>query len=84
VDAVALEYRRHAGTKFAGDRPNYRAAWTAMRRKHAALYARRAELAARSDMGPAGRALYRWFWGPRPVPAALEAAAHRVLWRPSS
>jgi glycosyltransferase involved in cell wall biosynthesis len=81
VDAVTLEYRRHGGTKFAADRSHYRAAWRALRRKHAGLYARRGELAARSALGPAGRAAYRWFWGPRPVPAALEAALHRLLWR---
>jgi glycosyltransferase involved in cell wall biosynthesis len=82
VDAVTLEYRRHAATKFAADRGNYRSAWAALRRKHAALYARRDELARRSAMGPGGRALYRFFWGPRPVPAAVEGALHRVLWRP--
>jgi glycosyltransferase involved in cell wall biosynthesis len=81
VDAVTLEYRRHGGTKFADDRGNYRSAWAALRRKHAALYARRDELARRSALGPAGRAVYRLFWGPRPVPAALESALHRVLWR---
>jgi GT2 family glycosyltransferase len=81
VNAVTLEYRRHAGTKFAADRGNYHSAWAALRRKHAALYARRSELARRSAMGPGGRALYRLFWGPRPVPAALEGALHRVLWR---
>jgi glycosyltransferase involved in cell wall biosynthesis len=81
VDAVTLEYRRHPGTKFADDRGNYRSAWSALRRKHAALYARRAELARRSAMGPGGRALYRMFWGPRPVPAGVEGALHRVLWR---
>jgi glycosyltransferase involved in cell wall biosynthesis len=82
VDGVTLEYRRHADTKFANDRRNYRDARAALRRKHAALYARRDELARRSAMGPAGRALYRFFWGPRPVPAAVEGALHRVLWRP--
>jgi glycosyltransferase involved in cell wall biosynthesis len=83
VDAVTLEYRRHASTKFTVDRRRYRAAWRALRRKHATLYARRDELAARSALGPAGRAMYRWFWGPRPVPSALEGAAHRLLWRPA-
>ena len=81
VEAVTLEYRRHADTKFAEDRRSYRRAWRDLRRKHAALYARRGELAARSALGPAGRAVYRWFWGPRPVPAAAEAALHRALWR---
>jgi glycosyltransferase involved in cell wall biosynthesis len=84
VDAVALQYRRHGGTKLSADRRRYRVAWRALRRKHAALYARRDELARRSALGPAGRAAYRYFWGPRPVPAAAEAALHRVLWRPAS
>jgi glycosyltransferase involved in cell wall biosynthesis len=84
VDAVTLEYRRHAGTKLMDDRRNYRAAYRALRAKHADLYARADELAARSALGPAGRALHRWFWGPRPVPARLEGAAHRLLWRPSA
>ena len=81
VDAVTLDYRRHGGTKFTEDRRSYRRAWRDLRRKHAALYARRDELAARSALGPVGRAVYRWFWGPRPVPAAAEAALHRLLWR---
>jgi glycosyltransferase involved in cell wall biosynthesis len=84
VDAVTLEYRRHGGTKFGDDRPNYRAAWRALQRKHAGLYARRGDLAKRSAMGPVGRAAYRWFWGPRPVPVALETALHRRLWRAGS
>jgi glycosyltransferase involved in cell wall biosynthesis len=82
VDAVTLEYRRHERTKFAADRANYRAAWRALRRKHAELYARRGELAERSALSPAARALYRFFWGPRPMPAGAEAVVHRLLWRP--
>ena len=81
IDAVTLEYRRHAGTKFDADRRRYRQAWKSLRSKHGALYARRGELARRSPLGPVGRATYRWFWGPRPVPAAAEAALHRMLWR---
>ncbi len=83
VDAVTLEYRRHAGTKFAADRRNYRPAWRALRRKHSALYARRDEIAARSALGPAERAAYRFFWGPRPIPAPIETALQRLRWRPS-
>jgi glycosyltransferase involved in cell wall biosynthesis len=80
VETVTLEYRRHDGTKFAGDRRNYRAAWAALRRKHGALYARAGTLATRA--GPFERAVYRHFWGPRPVPAGVEAALHRLVWRP--
>jgi GT2 family glycosyltransferase len=82
VEAVTLEYRRHGGTKFSSDRAQYRTAWRALRRKHATLYARSGELARRSALGPGGRALYRYFWGPRPIPAGVEAAIHRALWRP--
>jgi glycosyltransferase involved in cell wall biosynthesis len=82
VDAVTLEYRRHPHTKFAGDRRNYHAAWRALRRKHAPLYERRDEFARRSSLGPVGRALCRYFWGPRPIPASVETAVHRLIWRP--
>jgi glycosyltransferase involved in cell wall biosynthesis len=81
VDSVTFQWRRHGASKLGADRRRYDAAWRAMRRKHAALYARRGELAARSPLGPAGRALYRWFWGPRPVPAGVEQALQRLLWR---
>jgi len=83
VDVVALEYRRHAGTIYAtAARPAYRRWYRALRTKHAGLYTRasRRRLAAESDLGPLGRGAYRWFWGPRPVPARLELALHRRLW----
>ena len=79
VDAVVLEYRRHAGTKFASDRRHYRKAWAALRRKHSALYARAGALATRT--GLVERAVYRHFWGPRPIPAGVETALHRLRWR---
>ena len=82
VDAVTLEYRRHGGTKFADDRRHYHAAWRALRHKHAALYERSDEIARRSSLGPVGRALCRYFWGPRPIPAGVETALHRLIWRP--
>ena len=41
MDAVTLEYRRHPRTsKLADDRRRYRRHYAALRRKHAALYAR--------------------------------------------
>jgi glycosyltransferase involved in cell wall biosynthesis len=82
VPRVTLEYRRRAGSKFGSDRRAYRGAVRALRAKHAGLYARRAELARKSSLGPLGRAWYRGFWGARPVPAKVEAAVHRLLWRP--
>jgi glycosyltransferase involved in cell wall biosynthesis len=81
VPVVTLRYRRRAGSKLGVDRRAYRAAYARLRAKHAELYARRAELARESALGPVGRAWYRGFWGARPVPAKLEAALHRALWR---
>jgi glycosyltransferase involved in cell wall biosynthesis len=83
VKAVTLEYRRHAGAKFVDDRRHYRTAYRALRVKHAELYARSGALARRSRLGRANRAMHRCFWGPRPVPARVEAGLHRLLWRPA-
>jgi glycosyltransferase involved in cell wall biosynthesis len=80
VDAVTLEYRRHPrASKLAEDRRRYRRHYAALRRKHAGLYARAGELAREGRVGPLQRAVYRWFWGARPVPAGLEAFVHRRL-----
>jgi glycosyltransferase involved in cell wall biosynthesis len=82
VEAVTLEYRRHdSASKLREDRRRYRRTYAALRRKHAALYARAGELARDGGVGPGERALYRWFWGARPVPAWLEATIHRRLFR---
>ena len=81
VDAVTHEYRRHGGSKLGRDRRRYREFRRALRTKHADLFARRAELARESDLSPLGRAAYRFYWGPRPVPAAVEDAAYRLLFR---
>jgi GT2 family glycosyltransferase len=81
VPRVALEYRRHERSKLRSDRRAYRRARRRIMAKHAALYARRRELAARSPMGAAQRAAYRFYWGPRPVPAVVEQAAYEVLLR---
>jgi glycosyltransferase involved in cell wall biosynthesis len=80
VEQVTLDYRRHPrASKLAEDRRHYRRTYSALKRKHAGLYARAGELAHEQGVGPAQRALYRWFWGARPVPARLEALAHRRL-----
>ena len=80
VDAVTLEYRRHPGTsKLAEDRRRYRHHYAALRRKHAALYAHAGGLAREGRVGPLQRAVYRWFWGARPIPARVEAFVHRKL-----
>jgi glycosyltransferase involved in cell wall biosynthesis len=81
VDQVTFEYRRHGATMLSGARREYRAWYRRLRSKHAALYARRGELARQSSLGPVGRAIYRWWWGARPLPASLEHALHTLLWR---
>ena len=79
VDAVTYEYRRHGTSKLGDDRRGYRAARRQLRAKHAALYERRRELARESTLTAPGRAVYRWFWGARPVPARVESALYAVL-----
>jgi glycosyltransferase involved in cell wall biosynthesis len=81
VDAVTLLYRRHGGSAFSGDRSRYRQRRRELKRKHARLFTRRDELAARSDLGPLGRLIYRAYWGPRPIPARVEQAIYAVLLR---
>jgi glycosyltransferase involved in cell wall biosynthesis len=81
VDEVTFEYRRHGATMLSGARRDYRAWYRRLRTKHAALYARRDELARESALGPIGRGVYRWWWGMRPMPAGVEHALHTVLWR---
>jgi glycosyltransferase involved in cell wall biosynthesis len=82
VDRVVLDYRRHPGaaSKLRADRRRYRAFYRRLRAKHAALYGRAGELAAESSLGRLDRAAHRWFWGPRPLPAAVEHAVQRALW----
>lgn len=81
VDVVTLEYRRYdSAGKLRRDRRRYREMYRQLRVKHADLYRRDAELADSSDLGAAGRFVYRAFWGLRPVPASVEVALHRMLW----
>lgn len=86
VEVLTFLYRRHGATMNAGARAQYHSWFRRLRRKHAVLYSRagRRRLAAESGMGPAGRAIYRWWWGARPVPARLEAAAHALIWHTGS
>ncbi len=76
LDEVVLEYRRHEESSLEADRRNYRANYRALRRKHAALYARSGELARESPLGPLGRLAYKSFWAWRPVPARIERAIY--------
>lgn len=81
VDAVTFLYRRHGETMVFGARREYRALYGQLRAKHAGLYARERELARASDAGRLERAVYRYFWGPRPVPAKVEQAVYRLVFR---
>jgi glycosyltransferase involved in cell wall biosynthesis len=81
LDAVTVDYRRHAGSKHGADRPAYRQAYTQLRAKHADLYRDSDRLAAESSLGAAGRLVHRRFWGPRPVPAGVEQWLYGLLWR---
>jgi glycosyltransferase involved in cell wall biosynthesis len=80
VDEVTLEYRRHGSTKLGADRREYRRWFRRLRDKHARLYARREALARESRLSGLGRAVYRWWWGARPIPAAVEHMVHQLLW----
>jgi glycosyltransferase involved in cell wall biosynthesis len=86
VDTVTLFYRRHGRTMNADARANYRMWFRRIRQKHSALYDRagRNRLAAESDLGLAGRGVYRWWWGARPLPARVEGALHSLIWRAGS
>jgi glycosyltransferase involved in cell wall biosynthesis len=81
VPEVVLDYRRHETSRLAGDRRDYRRRYRAIRTKRAALYARAGELAAGSELGPAGRFVYRTWWAWRPLPGPVEQALYRLLFR---
>ena len=81
VAEVTLEYRKHASSRLRGDRARHRHRFTALRRKHAGLYARAGEIGSESRLGPAGRLWYRTWWAWRPLPPAIEAAGHRLVFR---
>jgi glycosyltransferase involved in cell wall biosynthesis len=84
VGEVTLLYRRHGATMYTGARARYRDWYSKLRHKHSELYGRagRRRLAAESDLSPIGRAIYRGWWGPRPLPAKIEVALYAWLWRP--
>jgi GT2 family glycosyltransferase len=77
VDAVTVEYRRHAQAKQRSDRRVYRRMYRQLRAKHADLYSNPPP----SRLSLPKRLWYRLFWGLRPVPARLETALHRLIWR---
>jgi glycosyltransferase involved in cell wall biosynthesis len=84
VPEVVLSYRRHGGSRLSADRVGYRGRYRAIRTKHRGLYARSDELARESDLGAAGRLVYRTFWAWRPLPARLEKALYGRLFRSRS
>jgi glycosyltransferase involved in cell wall biosynthesis len=77
VDAVTVEYRRHEGSKHWVDRRSYRKAFRRLREKHKRLYRSKRP----TRLGSLNRAWYRYFWGFRPIPAAVELALHKLRWR---
>jgi glycosyltransferase involved in cell wall biosynthesis len=80
VPEVTFLYRRHGATMLSGARREYRRWYRAIRTKHRELYRQRREFARQSEMGAVGRAVYRFYWGPRPIPAAVEHQMHHLLW----
>jgi glycosyltransferase involved in cell wall biosynthesis len=80
VPEVTFLYRRHGETMLTGARRRHRMWYRRIRSKHRDLYRRRRELARQSDLGVVGRAVYRFYWGPRPIPAALETRVYNLLW----
>jgi len=80
VRVPTFDYRRHGSTMLTGARLEYRAWFRRLRAKHAPLYARATELASETGAGPLQRAVYRWWWGARPLPARVEHALHSLLW----
>jgi GT2 family glycosyltransferase len=81
VPQVVLLYRRHAHSRLSADRASYRRRYRALRVKHRELFRRAPELARASDLGPAGRLVYRTWFAWRPLPARLEQAIYGLLFR---
>ncbi len=81
VDQPTLEYRKHGASKFDSDRADYRTYFRLLREKHAELYENLGAVAAVSTLGRTERLVYRYVWGLRPWPAALEGAFYELLWR---
>jgi glycosyltransferase involved in cell wall biosynthesis len=81
VRRVTLEYRKHGRSGQAEHRRDYRRTYRRLRAKHAALYARAAEFASESDIGLAGRFVYRTYWAWRPLPAPIERAIYSLVFR---
>jgi hypothetical protein len=81
VDRTCVLYRKHGRSMSSANRGEFRATIKRMRRKHSALYEDLASIARESTLSWRERLLYRWVWGERPWPAALENVFYSVLWR---
>jgi glycosyltransferase involved in cell wall biosynthesis len=80
VDAVTIEYRRHAESKWSADRKRFRSTMRRLRAKHRSLYSRSRSLARRSGLPARDRLLYRLYWGLRPIPARIEQFFYSLHW----
>ncbi len=83
VPQSILLYRKHGSSKYDSDRAAYRHYFRRLRRKHRALYGDLSRVRERSTLGFGERQVYRWIWGYRPWPRALESALYSQLWRRS-
>jgi glycosyltransferase involved in cell wall biosynthesis len=81
VDRTCVLYRKHGRSMSSANRGAFRTTIKRMRRKHSALYGDLGRIARESHLGLWERLLYRWVWGERPWPAALENGFYSVLWR---
>jgi glycosyltransferase involved in cell wall biosynthesis len=81
VHVETFYYRRHGVSMISGARRDYRHWYRRLRERHAALYRDRARLARESGVGLVEQWIYRFFWGPRPLPAAVEQRIHALLFR---
>lgn len=84
VPEVTFLYRRHGPSMLADARRSHREWYRRIRSKHPSLYARRREFARQTSLGAAGRMVYRLYWGPRPIPARVEARLYALLWNPKA
>jgi len=83
VSQPILRYRKHGSSKYDSDRAAYRHYFGRLRRKHHTLYGDLQRVRGHSSLGFGERQLYRWVWGYRPWPRAIESALYSQLWRRS-
>ena len=83
---MTLLYRRHGPTMYTGARARYRTGTHGSETSIPSCTTGRAGggWPPSHELGPIGRAVYRWWWGARPIPARVEGMLHSLLWRPGS